>query len=372
MYSFKYHLVTICAVFLALAGGLLLGAAIGGSGLLSTTTSDLVDSLFDKYSDLSSQNDELDLTAKQYESLSASFIDKWDDGKLANMDVMILTGTSSEDSNASREVAGYVSDAGGRYTIVHVDTEAYGTSNSTILAALRTVLPTVEGEEYTSTLAQALSKEWTSRVQKDAVFDGATLSSSSDISDADKSAYPVTTCLIQNGIISIENSSHIPDTISGCINMHVNVSQAQSSQAQSSSAAQSSKTQGEQEQNTQEQGEQNGTYDSSQTQEQSEDNQQSASDNTTEQESSDTTKYTADTVSLQIANQLKNKNAAVVFSQNLTESKDLMDQASRLGIAGVSSCSGYLGRYSIITLLINKTAGVYGPDRDSSFWYPPY
>ncbi len=362
MYSFKYHLVTICAVFLALAGGLLLGAAIGGSGLLSTTTSDLVDSLFDKYSDLSSQNDELDLSSKQYEALSGSFVDKWDDGKLANMDVVILTGTSSEDSNASREVAGYVTDAGGRYTIVHVDTESYGTSNSTILAALRTVVPTVEGEEYTSTLAQALAKEWTARTQQDTVFDGGTISSSSNISDGDKSAYPVTTCLIQNGIISIENSSHIPDTISGCINMHVNVSQGQGSQAQA------------QGQGSQGQSEHTDSSDSSQTEEQSGDNQQSSGDgsSSSQQGESNTTKYVADTVSLQIANQLKNKGAAVVFTQNSAESKDLMDQASRIGIAGVSSCSGYMGRYSIVSLLVSKAAGVYGPDRDSSFWYPSY
>ncbi len=336
MYSFKYHLVTICAVFLALAIGLLLGAAIGGSGLLTTTTSDLVDSLFDRYSNLSTQNSELSLQSEQYQSLSGAFVDKWDDDKLTGKDVLIVAGTSGDDISSSNEVASYIESAGGRYVTVRVAAEAFGTDDAKTLAALQAVVPSVEGTDYSSTLAQALVAEWTSGSQADDVFDGGSLSSADDMSDSDKAAYPVTACLLQNGIVTIENSSHMPDTIDACVNLHVEEVEAQK---QGSQAAEGDDTQAH-----------------------AEDGEPS--------ESSSSPAYAADVVSAQIGYQFWSKGAPVVFTQILSASTALMDEASNLGVSGVSSCNGTMGRYSIVSLLSSRTAGVYGPDRDSSMWYP--
>ncbi len=339
MYSFKYHLVTICAVFLALAVGLLLGAAIGGSGLLTTTTSDLVDSLFDRYSNLSTQNSELELESSQYQALSGDFVDKWDDGKLAGKDVMIVAGTSGGDDSASSEVAGYVEAAGGRYVIVRVASEAFGTGDKAALSVLQSVLPAEEGVAYSTTLAQALANEWTSGVQSDDVFDGGSLASADDMSDADKDAYPVTACLLQNGIITIENSSHVPDTIGGYVNMHVELGKTKTQAQEQTSQAEDGDEQA-----------QEGEGESS--------------------EASAKSSYVADQVSAQIGYQIWYRNASVVFTQTSSMSPALMDEASNLKVAGVSSCNGAMGRYSIVSLLANRGTNVYGSDRDSSFWYP--
>lgn len=425
MYSFKYHLATICAVFLALAIGLLLGAAIAGSGTLNTTTSDLVDSLFERYSSLSTENSEYELESNQYQSLTGEFVESWDDGKLEDRNIMIVTGTSSSESNISDEVAEYVSDAGADYVIVRVSEEAFGTADSEVLASLQEVLPAAGNGDYGETLAQALVAEWTSeaRAQEAAdqadgesddggsdadgddaadsdsssssdgesasdsstgssdssgsgskgssnssgsgsatssdeeevsVYDGGAVTSMGQISEDDLAAYPVTSCLIENEIIEIENASAIPDDIDGYVDIYVH-EQAASSESTEQGGDDASDGSGSAD----------GDSDSS-------DAAADSDDADSEDEDGDGTVYYADTIAAQLGNAFDGAEVPVVFTQSSSASSDLMDEASTRGVAGVSSYSGYMGRYSIVTLLASGESGVYGPDRDSSFWYPEY
>lgn len=415
MYSFKYHLVTICAVFLSLAIGLLLGAAIGGSGTLSTTTSDLVDSLFARYSNLSSENSAYELESSQYQSLSGEFVESWDDDRLEDRSILIVTGTTSSESNISDEISGYVSDAGADYVIVRVNEESFGTANASILEGLQQVLPSDGDEDYGDVLAAALVDEWTSREREDqaeddesddgdggrgsdssddadgadgdddvddgigsssggsgsddddaddddaspgdsgskdgnassgseeaSIYDGGSVTADGGLTEEDAAAYPVTAYLIENEVIEIENASAIPDDIDGYVDIYV----------------------------SQVSGESEGSVDGSE--DESDDSGDDSSDGGDGSGSEDESEYEADTVAADIGSAFSDVGVNVVFTQSASVSDDLMDQASTRGVAGVSSYSGYLGRYSIVSLLESGESGVYGPDRDTAFWYPAF
>ncbi len=326
MYSFKYHLLTICAVFLALAVGLLLGSAIGGSGLLSATTSDLVDSLSSRFTNLDTENTELSKENSAYESISTILVDYWDNDRLEDCDVMIMAGSSSEQNAMAQEIADYVSDAGGQYVIAQVNLDSMGLEDEELLASVQELLPAVDGQNYLDTLADALVLEWTAGVQEASTFDGGRLSTDSALSDEDQEAYPLTCFFIEEGILALSNSSNVPDTINCFVDtLLVDVSQEEDD------------------------GDEN-TEDSSES----------------EQEIS----YEADPMGIRIASAFHSTGAPTVLTQDSDNDSNLMDEASSRGLAGVDSYSQVIGRYSIIYLLSTGQTGVYGMSRDQSHWYP--
>ena len=324
MFSFKYHLLTICAVFLALAVGLLLGAAIGGSGLLSTTTSDLVESLSKDFTDLNKRNDELTLEVSEYSALSGTFIDQWQPGKLAGRDVMIVAGSSNEQRSAAQEVAKYVAAAGGRYAILQVNTVALGTGDEAISAALRNLVPDVAGRDYADVLADALAAEWTRGQHVDAVFDGGQMSSARDLTDEDRATYPVTSYLLTYGMVTIINSSSIPDTVNGCVDVLVYPSETTVPEGAEGTDAAAE------------------------------------------------TVYTVDPMGVRIGSAFAAMGAPVVFTQDKSASAPLMDEASSRNVAGVGSYAGNMGRYSLIRLLVAPSQGIYGPEQNAAYWYPMF
>lgn len=315
MYSFKYHLLTICAVFLALAVGLLLGSAIGGSGLLSTTTSDLVESLSERFTDLDSRNSELSQEIEIYESLSSMFVDYWDDDRLSGSDVLIISGSDSEQTSMAQDISDYVESAGGRSAIVQVSSQAFGLEDEDILAAVQEVLPEVEGQDYQDVLAEALVAEWTSSEESEEAFDGGRISSNSAPTDEDREAYPVTCALIDSGIITFTGTSTIPGTINCMVNTLLYQPESSDDDSQQSSP-------------------------------------------------------TSDPVAGRIASAMYSTGASVVFTQYEDASEPLMDDASSRGLAGVQSYEGSMGRYSIVSLLSTGQTGNYGSSNDSSHWYP--
>ncbi len=366
MYSFKYHLVTICAVFLALAVGLLLGAAIGGSGFLNSTTSDLVDSLSSRFSTLSNQNQELDQKYQQYSSLSGSFVNQWQQGKLAGKDVMVVAGATSDQDNISREIAGYVQNAGGNCVVVRVNKESFGTTDQATLQQIQAVLPNASGS-YEDSLAQALANEWTRGQKTINVFSGDTLTSSSTLSVSDQTYYPITCTLISSGVITLDGVSSVPDSIDGYVNIYMDEKPqaASTSSADASSGSDGSAAAAESEGSgavgsagTSAAGDGSGSGTSD------------GSENSADSTQSSSTTYSIDYVGASIGSAMHVKKIPVVFTQDITVSAKLMDEASSRGVAGVSSYEGSMGRYSIIALLLSGSDGVYGPDRDQSFWYP--
>ncbi len=314
MYSFKYHLVTICAVFLALAVGLLLGAAIGGSGLLSTTTSELVDSLSERFSYLDSENSALSMENSVYSSLTDVLIDEWDDGMLEERDILVLSGSSSEQTAMAQEISDYVTAAGGRCAVVQVNADSFGLEDESVLEVLQQVLPEVEGREYSTVVVEALVEEWTRGAQEADVFDGGRIASDSSPSDADRESYPVTCALVDSGAVAIGGTSSIPDSID-CV---VDTLLVDSGSVDDSGDA----------------------------------------------------VYMVDPVGLELATQMHAAGVVAVLTQYSDHSQPLMDAASSMDLAGVSSYSGNIARYSIVYLLATGQSGVYGTDSDSSHWYP--
>ncbi len=317
MYSFKYHLLTICGVFLALAIGLLLGAAIGGSGLLNTTTTELVEALSQRFTNLDTQNTELSLENEQYSALSASFVDQWDDEQLTGQDVLIISGSDSSQLDIAQEIANNIIAAGGRAVQLQVNMESFGLNDEQVLASLQEVLPEVDGRDYADVICDALFSEWTSNIQEGSTFDGGRVSSS-QISAEDIDAYPVTSTLVQAGVLTFVNSSSIPDSINSIVDVMVYASVSDE-------------------------------------EDQSED---------------DAVTYLADPIGVQIAQLFSDMGYPALLTQTEDASSSLMEEASSRGLAGLSSCEGTMGRYSLISLLSSGEKEVYGPDRDSDFWFP--
>ncbi len=81
MYNLRYHLVTICSIFLALAIGLLLGAAIAGSDLVRDTSQGLVDSLLEEFNDITQENNELTNQIEVERPLTQQLLGYWQDGQ---------------------------------------------------------------------------------------------------------------------------------------------------------------------------------------------------------------------------------------------------------------------------------------------------
>jgi len=339
MYSFKYHLVSLCAVFLALAVGMLLGAAVGGSELLSNTTTDMVESLTEKFAGMTEENEQLELSGRQNASLAGAYVDQWQQDRLKDRSVLIISGATAEQDNASQEVAGYVQGAGGRCVTMKVIKPSFGIDDEETMAELAKVLPEVPGRDYRDVLAEALAAEWTAGVQEEGspVFDGGRISTGGEVSEADRRLHPVTTALVDVGAISIAGSSSVPDSITGCINVAIEEEQP--------AAASADET----------------VDDGAEVQDGEGDGDEAVSAEP---------RYLADSACARMGSALDAKGVAVVFTQEADCSGSLMDEASARDVAGVSSCAGVIGRYSVIQLLATGASGVYGPDRDAAFWYP--
>lgn len=111
MYNFRYHIATLVAVFLALALGLFLGAAIVGSGTVSDGSKTLVEGLRAEFSDLRDQNETLDSALSHEEALSNYMTTTWATGRLADQRILVVA--TSDKEPGIDEVGAAIEAAGG-------------------------------------------------------------------------------------------------------------------------------------------------------------------------------------------------------------------------------------------------------------------
>ncbi|MDR2673241.1 MAG: copper transporter [Coriobacteriales bacterium] len=163
MYNFRYHLVTICSIFVSLAIGLLLGAAIAGSDLAQNTSSNMVDSMFERFETLSTRNAQLEQEALDNANLLDRFVDPWAAGRLDGRTIVTVLGTTEDDLALADSLATDIKRANGAFVGVSVNLTDFGLSDNRIKAALVAVVPEVAGEDYRLTLAKRLAYEWTYR-----------------------------------------------------------------------------------------------------------------------------------------------------------------------------------------------------------------
>ena len=161
MYNFRYHLVTIVSIFAALALGLLLGVALTGSDLVRDASSNLAQSLTQQFDELNKTNDQLSDQLQTEQLLNKTLLDNWQGQRLKGRTIVILASQEGAYAELTGHLRSLVVQSGGIAVVVHIDPEINTKLEDEALAAkLEALLPKVDGEEYSLTLARQLVEEW--------------------------------------------------------------------------------------------------------------------------------------------------------------------------------------------------------------------
>jgi hypothetical protein len=188
MYNFRYHLVTIVSIFAALALGLLLGVAITGSDLVRDASNNLAESLTDQFNELNATNETLSDQLQLEQMLADELLAGWQTDRLKGRTIAIVTREAAASDSLASELSAYVSRGGGVPIIVRIDqTRGLLPTDEQSLDALHQILPEIEGESYETTLARALTDEWSFIVHAGAL----------PIAAMFEENYPLTTWLVE-------------------------------------------------------------------------------------------------------------------------------------------------------------------------------
>ncbi len=160
MYSFRYHLVTICAIFVALALGLLVGAAIASSSLVRSTSDDMVESMMSRYETLVDENARLGQELESNSALAADLTGYWSQERLDGRTVVLMLGNTLDDRSLQTDITDSINQAGGSVVNVTVLRPDFGLDDEALSTALEEIVAEVPGEPYTETLANRLEEEW--------------------------------------------------------------------------------------------------------------------------------------------------------------------------------------------------------------------
>ncbi|MDR1088907.1 MAG: copper transporter [Coriobacteriales bacterium] len=160
MYNFRYHLVTICSIFVALALGLLLGAAIASSDLAQSTSDDMVGSMLSRYETLIDDNARLTRELEGNTELASDLTGAWSEKRLDGRTIVLLLGDTLGDRSLQASLTDAINHAGGSVVNVTVLKQDFGLEDEEIRTALQTIVDEVPGEEYQQTLAHQLEQEW--------------------------------------------------------------------------------------------------------------------------------------------------------------------------------------------------------------------
>lgn len=350
MYSFRYHLATICAIFLALAVGMLLGASIASSKMFEDTTSDAVQSLRTELDDIVSENQTLASEVATADGLSSDLLSGWSTGRLSGQHLIVVKNATPLQSDELSKLTDTLTGAGAQVSVASLEDTTLGLDDPETLAALQKVLPAVNGEEYATTLAQALVQEWTGGASIDAFVsgasadgassgsvstvvareasvmvpatatDGTTSSSTGSVQASTARAHPLTDVLVSAGIVTLSgvdaSGSQIADPLStratGLIDLCV---------------------------------EEKGN-------------------------SSTVSENTPSPRALDLASAAHADSVPVVLAQTKALSAGLMSSASDLGVSGVIDMTTTAGRYSMVALFSGAEGGVYGMSVSGSQTYP--
>ncbi len=187
MYGFRYHLITVIAIFLALTIGLLLGASLGRSGSADAPTDSMVSSLQQSFDAITQENGRLSDSLEVATSFNDDLLREWARGRLEGQDVVVLTNGQSSDAAAAVEDA--VALAGGTTVGVELalpdqSDEGFASLVEDLSAAGLDVSADTTSDELVDAVAKALAQEW---AQAGETARTAVQSGSPDASGADSS-----------------------------------------------------------------------------------------------------------------------------------------------------------------------------------------
>ncbi|MDR0500586.1 MAG: copper transporter [Coriobacteriales bacterium] len=159
MYNFRYHLITIVAIFAALALGLLLGAAIAGSDIVRNTSTDMVDALMTRFDETESVNQKLQSELADGNKLAQQLTQDWQSDRLTGRSIVILTTDGAQDKRQIESMRMAVAKAGATTVVVSFASELLKPDAGAV-ADLKEIVPEQSGEAYSATLARKLAEEW--------------------------------------------------------------------------------------------------------------------------------------------------------------------------------------------------------------------
>lgn len=159
MYNLRYHLITVVSIFLALAIGLLMGAAIGGSETLRQTSSAMVESLRADYNKAIAERDELTGRLNSQSKFTGDFIAAWAHERLFQKTVVILR--DGESTSASERVDDLVKMAGGKSVIVTLARFDFkDKANAEVVKELEKRFGESDPVKLRTVVSQRLAAEW--------------------------------------------------------------------------------------------------------------------------------------------------------------------------------------------------------------------
>lgn len=163
MYNFRYHIITVTSIFIALAIGLLLGVAVGRSNAVQVTTDSLVESLNESLDTIQQENDALEQRSRSAEEFGAMLAQAWVDGRLSGASVLVVYDGGS--SACAQIVDEAVATAGGSTVGVRLavpDSAGDGLADfaqGLLEQGLIGQAP-ADGEQLAEQLGLALAAEW--------------------------------------------------------------------------------------------------------------------------------------------------------------------------------------------------------------------
>lgn len=131
MYNIRYHIASLVSVFLALAIGLFLGAAIVDQGAVEQSGAALVKSLREEFDTLRTENSALTAKADQSQKFEEYLVGEWSRDRLAGKTVLAVVGPDTGD--ALDQLVASVESAGGSVAILSIDEPGFGTESLTSL-----------------------------------------------------------------------------------------------------------------------------------------------------------------------------------------------------------------------------------------------
>jgi hypothetical protein len=178
MYNLRYHVASLVAVFLALALGLVLGGLVVDRGALDSQRKALTEGLRADLDELSSENRDLRDSLRLQTSLADEAADRAIAGELEGRSVLLVMNAGRADGVSDIRQA--VERAGGKLAIATLEAPELGLSDAAVAAAVKEGLG-LAGTPELSSIASSLAAEW-----------------------AQPGERPVTTALIDAGVLSLE------------------------------------------------------------------------------------------------------------------------------------------------------------------------
>lgn len=181
MYNFRYHLVSLVAVFLALSIGLLLGTIVVERGVLDSQRDAIVGGLQEEFRVLADDNAALTQENGERASYMTDTLPVLTSGRLAERTVVVMTNTGRTDGLGATTDA--VTQSGGSVVTMTFNDEGLGLSEPDVREALIAVIGEPETDEFEPSVVAALVAEWSQPVLVRPVTDALIASGAASMSE---------------------------------------------------------------------------------------------------------------------------------------------------------------------------------------------